>query len=243
MLEARERRPLEQNERNVLKCTDVPLNASVQWYIGHLECIDFGDPRNMPNVPVIPQLGNVPVMYHTFLYRNVYVYWSRPGLLFCVTHREGKTAKCPSFVGLCTRVFCSSCGHRRCKLAQGGRRQLGSVEQHSPLQTASIQAQHRGRASNAIIASMACEPFYGVGLIEEFVFGSCCASDCRHATLKAHQKSQFARVQKEFDLLWGSHACCAALPAGICCVCHGKLNGWGLGFLQIKYAAAFIMHI
>jgi hypothetical protein len=119
MLEARELRPLEQHESNVLKCTDDPINASVQWYIGHLECIDFGDSRNMPNVPVIPQLGNVPAMYRTFLYRNMYVYWNRPGLLFCETHREGKTTKCPSFIGLCTRVFCSSCGHRRYKLAQG----------------------------------------------------------------------------------------------------------------------------
>jgi hypothetical protein len=43
------------------KCTDVPLNTSAQGYIVHLECFDFEDPRNMPHVPVIQQLGNVPV--------------------------------------------------------------------------------------------------------------------------------------------------------------------------------------
>jgi hypothetical protein len=50
MLAPRERRALEHNSSNALICTDIPLNVCVQWYIGQLECIDFGAPRNMPPV-------------------------------------------------------------------------------------------------------------------------------------------------------------------------------------------------
>jgi hypothetical protein len=58
MLLHRERRPLKRNNSDLDFRSDVPLNVSVQWYIGHLECTVFGNPRNMPNVPVIPQFGN-----------------------------------------------------------------------------------------------------------------------------------------------------------------------------------------
>jgi hypothetical protein len=61
--------------------SDVPLSVSVQWYIGLFECNTFGDPRNMPNVPLVPQFGNVPVMYYIILYRNMYLYRNRPGLV------------------------------------------------------------------------------------------------------------------------------------------------------------------
>jgi hypothetical protein len=92
MLAPRGRRPLKQNDSKstfeIYKCSAqcsaqciaASLNVSVQWYIGHLECTDFGDPRNMPNVPVIPQIGNVLVMYCIVLYRNMYLYRNRPAL-------------------------------------------------------------------------------------------------------------------------------------------------------------------
>jgi hypothetical protein len=34
----------------------------------------------MPNVFVIPQFGNVPVMYRIILYRNMYLYRNMPAL-------------------------------------------------------------------------------------------------------------------------------------------------------------------
>jgi hypothetical protein len=40
----------------------------------------------MPNVPVVPQFGNVPVMYRIILYWNMYLYWNMPGLHICDWH-------------------------------------------------------------------------------------------------------------------------------------------------------------
>jgi hypothetical protein len=40
--------PHEQNNSNVLKCTDAPPNVYAQWYIMYFECIDVGDPLSMP---------------------------------------------------------------------------------------------------------------------------------------------------------------------------------------------------
>jgi hypothetical protein len=60
--------------------TTLPSQPTCSQIFGHLESIDFGDPRNMAYVPVIPQLGNVPVMYHISLYRNMCLCQNRPGI-------------------------------------------------------------------------------------------------------------------------------------------------------------------
>jgi hypothetical protein len=75
------------------QCIAVLLNVPVQWYIGHLECTDFGDPRSMPNVPDIPQIDNVPVMYRIILYQSIYLYWNRPALIIRAWHlgRDNQT--------------------------------------------------------------------------------------------------------------------------------------------------------